>query len=62
MLEEKDLNEKNLVDAINKIFDPKKYEMYKNNLKEIKDSASSSIIMEEVNKRIKGKNEKEKEV
>ena len=36
--------------------------MYKNNLKEIKDRASSSIIMEEVNKRIKGKNEKEKEV
>ena len=62
MLEEKDLNEKNLVDTINKIFDPKKYEMYKNNLKEIKDRASSSIIMEEVNKRIKGKNEKEKEV
>ena len=62
MLEEKDLNEKNLVDTINKIFDSKKYEMYKNNLKEIKDRASSSIIMEEVNKRIKGKNEKEKEV
>ena len=60
MLEEKDLNKKSLIEAIDEIFKEDTFKEVKKNLKEIKDLSSSTIIMDEVYKIIKGKDEKEK--
>ena len=59
LIEEKDLNEKTLSDAIDNIFDKETESEIKENLSKIKDIASSSIIMEEMMKILKGNNEKE---
>ena len=60
MIEEKDLNKDSLIEAIDEMFDEKTLEEVRENLKEIKDISSSTIIMEEVKKIIKGKDEKQK--
>ena len=57
LIEEKDLDKKTLVDAIDKVFDPNEFKTMKKNLKNIKDFSSSTVIMEEIYKEIKGKNE-----
>ncbi len=61
MIEEKDLNKNTLIDAINEMFQEDTIKEVKENLKEIKDISSSTIILDEVKKIIKGKNEKKKE-
>ncbi len=58
MLEEKDLNKESLIEAIDEIFKEDTFKEIKKNLKEIKDLSSSTIIMEEIIKEIKGKNGK----
>lgn len=58
MLEEKDLNKESLIEAIDEIFKEDTFKEIKKNLKEIKDISSSTIIMEEIYKELKGKNEK----
>ncbi len=59
MLEEKDLNKETLTEAINEIFREETFKEIKKNLKEIKDLSSSTIIMNEIYKTIKDKDEKE---
>ena len=59
LIEEKDLNKETLIEAIDYMFDPKVEEEVKENLSQIRDISSSTIIMEEVMKFLKGKNEKE---
>lgn len=61
LLEEKDLNKENLINAINEIFDKENNEKIKANLAKIKDVSSSTIIMKEVYKEIKSKNGKKEE-
>lgn len=61
LLEEKDLNKENLINAIDTILEEKTFEEAKHNLKSIKNIDSSTIIMNEVKKIIKGKDEKKKE-
>ena len=58
LIEEKDLDKKTLIDAIDEMFDGKTFKEVKNNLKEIRDINSSTIIMDEIYKILKGKNEK----
>lgn len=58
MLEEKDLDKNSLIKAIDDIFEDKKFNEIKNNLSKIKDISSSSLIMDEVYKELKGKNDK----
>lgn len=58
MLEEKDLNKESLIEAIDEIFKEDTFKEIKKNLREIKDMSSSTIIMEEIYKIIKGKNGK----
>ena len=60
MIEEKDLNKNSLIEAIDKIFDKDKFKEIKENLNQIKDISSSSIILDEVKRIIKEKNEKGK--
>ena len=60
MLEEKDLNKETLIEAINEIFEENTFKEIKKNLKEIKDLSSSTIIMDNIYKIIKEKDEKEK--
>ncbi len=60
MLEEKDLNKNTLIEAIDEMFNEDTIKEVKKNLKEIKDLSSSTIIMEEMIKIIKGKDEKKK--
>ena len=59
LIEEKDLDEKTLTNAIDEIFEPETFKEIKDNLSEIKDISSSTIIVEEINKLLKEKNEKE---
>ena len=58
LIEEKDLDKNTLIEAIDEMFDEKTFKEVKKNLSEIKDMSSSTIILEEVKKMIKGKNEK----
>ena len=58
MIEEKDLNKESLVEAIDEMFDENTFKEVKENLKEIKDISSSTIIMDEVKKILKGKDDK----
>ena len=59
LIEEKDLNKDTLIEAIDYMFDPKIIKEVKDNFKEVKDISSSTIILDEVKKIIKGKDEKE---
>ena len=59
LIEEKDLNKDTLVEAIDYMFDPKTEKEVKENLKDVKDISSSTIILDEIKKIIKGKNEEE---
>ncbi len=61
MLEEKDLNKESLIEAIDEIFKEDTFKEIKKNLKEIKDISSSTIIMEEIYKELKGKNGKKED-
>ncbi len=61
LIEEKDLNKNTLVDAIDEIFSENTSKEIKKNLNEIKVMNSSTIILDEVKKIIKGKNEKKKD-
>jgi UDP-N-acetylglucosamine--N-acetylmuramyl-(pentapeptide) pyrophosphoryl-undecaprenol N-acetylglucosamine transferase len=61
LIEEKDLNESTLTDAINNIFEESTIKEIKDNLKKIKDTSSSTIIMQEIMNRLKGKDEKKEE-
>ena len=61
LVEEKDLNKDNLIKAIDEIFDPETLKEAKDNLNKIEGIESSTIIMNEVKKIIKGKNDKKKE-
>ncbi|MDD6272981.1 MAG: undecaprenyldiphospho-muramoylpentapeptide beta-N-acetylglucosaminyltransferase [bacterium] len=58
LIEEKDLDKKTLIDAIDEMFDEKTFKEVKQNLKEIKDINSSTIIMDEIYKILKENNEK----
>ena len=58
LIEEKDLDEKTLTEAIDEMFEPTTFNEIKKNLSEIKDISSSTIIVEEIKKIIKEKNEK----
>ena len=57
LIEEKDLNKDTLIEAIDYMFDPKTEKEVKENLKNIKDISSSTIILDEVKKILKVKNE-----
>ncbi len=59
MIEEKDLNKESLIEAIDEMFSEETYKEVKENLKEIKDISSSTIILDEVKKILKGNNEKD---
>jgi UDP-N-acetylglucosamine--N-acetylmuramyl-(pentapeptide) pyrophosphoryl-undecaprenol N-acetylglucosamine transferase len=59
LIEEKDLNKNTLIEAIDYMFDPKTEKEVKDNLKQVKDISSSTMILDEVKKMIKGKNAKE---
>ena len=59
LIEEKDLNKESLIEAIDYMFDPKTEKEVKENLKDVKDISSSTIILDEIKKIIKGKNEEE---
>ena len=61
LIEEKDLNESTLTDAINNIFEESTIKEIKDNLKKIKDTSSSTIIMQEIMNRLKEKDEKKEE-
>lgn len=58
LIEEKDLDKKTLIDAIDEMFDEKTFEKVKKNLSQVKDISSSTMIVEEVVKIVKDKNEK----
>lgn len=58
LIEEKDLDEKTLTEAIDEMFELSTFKEIKKNLSEIKDISSSTIIVEEIKKIIKEKNEK----
>ena len=61
MIEEKDLNKESLIEAIDEMFSDEVMNEVKENLREIKDINSSTIIMDEIKKILKGKDEKKKE-
>ena len=58
LIEEKDLDKNTLVEAIDEMFDEETFKKVKENLKQVKDISSSTMIVEEITKRVKGKNEK----
>lgn len=58
LLEEKDLNKESLTEAIEEIFNEKTFKEIKDNLKQIRDMNSSTMIMEEIKKMLKDKNGK----
>lgn len=58
LIEEKNLDKKTLIKTIDLIFEDETLEEIKENLSNIKDQSSSTIIMENVKEIIKGKNEK----
>ncbi len=58
MLEEKDLNTENLTNAIDEMFDEETFKEVRNNLREIKDISSSTIILDKVKEILGNKNEK----
>ena len=60
MIEEKDLNKNTLIEAIDEMFSEETFKEVKENLKDIKDISSSSIILDEVKKILKGKDEKKR--
>lgn len=57
LIEEKDLNKDSLIEAIDYMFDPKTEKVVKENLSKIKDISSSTMILDEVKKILKVKNE-----
>ena len=61
MIEEKDLNKESLIEAIDKILSDEVFSEVKENLNNIKDINSSTMIMDEIKKILKGKNEESKE-
>lgn len=61
LIEEKDLNKNSLIEAIDEMFNEETFKEVKENLSKIKDISSSTIILDEIEKIIKGKNEKKKE-
>ncbi len=58
LLEEKNLDKNTLVEAIDQMFEEKNFNKIKENLNRIKDISSSSIIVDEIYKELKGKNDK----
>ena len=58
MLEEKDLNTESLTNAIDEMFDEETFKEVRNNLREIKDISSSTIILDKVKEILGNKNEK----
>ena len=58
LIEEKDLDKKALVEAIDEMFNEKTFKKVKENLSEIKDISSSTIIVDEIKKKLKDKDEK----
>jgi len=58
LIEEKDLNKTSLIEAIDEMFDENTFKEVKENLKEIRDINSSTIIMDEVMKILREKDEK----
>lgn len=58
LIEEKDLDKNSLIEAIDYMFDEKTFKKVKNNLKQIKDINSSTMIMDEIYKVLKDKNGK----
>ena len=58
LIEEKDLDKKTLVDAIDEMFSEKTFKEVKKNLSEVKDISSSTMILDEIKKITKEKNEK----
>ena len=60
LLEEKDLDENTLREAIDEMFDEKTFKEVKENLSKIKDMSSSTIIVDKIKEIVKGKNEKKK--
>ncbi len=61
LIEEEYLNKDSLIDAIDTIFEEETFKEAKENLNKIETMDSSTIIVNEVNKIIKGKNDKKKE-
>jgi UDP-N-acetylglucosamine--N-acetylmuramyl-(pentapeptide) pyrophosphoryl-undecaprenol N-acetylglucosamine transferase len=61
LIEEKDLNKDSLIEAIDTMFDEKTFKEAKANLNKIETMDSSTIIVKEVEKIIKGKNDEKKE-
>ena len=57
LIEEKDLNKESLIEAIDYMFDPKVEKEVKENLSTIKDISSSTIILDEIKKELKVKDE-----
>lgn len=58
LIEEKDLDKKTLVDAIDEMFNEKTFKEVKKNLSQVRDISSSTMILDEVKKIIKEKDEK----
>jgi UDP-N-acetylglucosamine--N-acetylmuramyl-(pentapeptide) pyrophosphoryl-undecaprenol N-acetylglucosamine transferase len=58
LIEEKDLDKETLIDAIDEMFDEETFQKVKENLKQVKDISSSTMIMNEIMKRVKEKDEK----
>ena len=58
LIEEKDLDKKTLVEAIDEMFNEKTFKEVKKNLSEVKDISSSTMILDEIKKIIKEKDEK----
>ena len=58
LIEEKYLDKKTLIETIDEIFEENTFKEIKKNLSQIQDISSSTIIMEEIKKALKGKNEK----
>ena len=56
LIEEKDLDKNTLIKAINEIFDESTLKEIKDNLKEIKDMSSSTIIVNNIKEILKEKN------
>ena len=58
IIEEKDLDKDTLIEAIDEMFEEETLKKVKENLKQVKDISSSTMIVEEITKRVKEKNEK----
>ena len=58
IIEEKNLDKKTLIDVIDQVFEESTFNEIKNNLKQIKDISSSTIIVDEIKKMLKEENGK----